>query len=66
MEVVGKIPTRGHHDLGAALLAGAKSTSTGSEVLDQVLRPLDPGLLGVHVHMDRVHLNVTAVPGAGN
>ncbi|HEY8664117.1 MAG TPA: hypothetical protein VIL68_10920 [Propionibacteriaceae bacterium] len=64
---MGKIPTRGHHDLGAAHHAGAKSTSTvGSEVLDQVLGPLDPGLLGVHVHMDRVHLNVTAVPRAGN
>jgi hypothetical protein len=36
------------------------------EVLDLVLGPLDLNLLGVVVHLDRVHLNITAVPGAGN
>jgi hypothetical protein len=46
---------------------GAKSTSVvGCEVLDLVLGPLDLNLLGLNVHLDRVHLNITAVPGAGN
>lgn len=38
----------------------------GCEVLDLVLGPLDLDLLGLVVHLDRVHLNITAVPGAGN
>jgi hypothetical protein len=48
--------------------SGAKSTSgvVGCEVLDLVLGPLDLNLLGLNVHLDRVHLNITAVPGAGN
>ena len=37
----------------------------GCEVLDLVLGPLDLNLLGLNVHLDRVHLNITAVPGAG-
>jgi hypothetical protein len=35
-------------------------------VLDLVLGPLDLNLLGLVAHLDRVHLNITAVPGAGN
>jgi len=38
----------------------------GCQVLDLVLAPLDLNLLGLVVHLDRVHLNITAVPGAGN
>jgi hypothetical protein len=38
----------------------------GCQVLDLVLAPLDLDLLGLTVHLDRVHLNITAVPGAGN
>ena len=38
----------------------------GCEVLDLVLGPLDLNLLGLVVHLDRVHLNITAVPGPGN
>ena len=38
----------------------------GCEVLDLVLGPLDLNLLGLNVHLDRVHLNITAVPGAGD
>ena len=37
----------------------------GCEVLDLVLGPLDLNLLGLTIHLDRVHLNITAVPGAG-
>lgn len=38
----------------------------GCQVLDLNLAPLDLDLLGLVVHLDRVHLNITAVPGAGN
>jgi hypothetical protein len=45
---------------------GSKTTSVvGCEILDLVLGPLDLNLLGLNVHLDRVHLNITAVPGAG-
>lgn len=40
--------------------------AVGCEVLDLVLGPLDLDLLGLVVHLDRVHLNITAVPGPGN
>lgn len=40
--------------------------AVGCEVLDLVLGPLDVDLLGLVVHLDRVHLNITAVPGPGN
>ena len=40
---------------------------TGScQILDLTLGPLDLNLLGLVVHLDRVHLNITAVPGPGN
>jgi hypothetical protein len=38
----------------------------GCQVLDLNLAPLDLNLLGLVVHLDRVHLNITAIPGAGN
>ena len=41
--------------------------STGScEILDLVLGPLDLNLLGLVVHLDQVHLNITAEQGPGN
>ena len=41
--------------------------STGScEILDLVLGPLDLNLLGLVVHLDTVHLNITAQSGPGN
>ena len=53
---------------GLPAVPGAKDTSAviGCEVLDLVLGPLDLNLLGLNVHLDKVHLNITAVPGAGN
>jgi hypothetical protein len=45
--------------------AVAQATA-GCQVLDLNLAPLDLNLLGLVVHLDRVHLNITAVPGAGN
>jgi hypothetical protein len=41
--------------------------ATGScEILDLVLGPLDLNLLGLVVHLDTVHLNITAQSGPGN
>ena len=34
-------------------------------ILDLVLGPLDLNLLGLMIHLDRVHLTITAVPGGG-
>lgn len=41
-------------------------SAASCEILDLVLGPLDLNLLGLQVHLDTVHLNITAVPGAGN
>ncbi len=38
----------------------------GCQVLDLVLGPLNLNLLGLVVSLNQVHLNITAVPGAGN
>jgi hypothetical protein len=47
--------------------SGTKSTSVLScDVLHLVLGPLDLDLLGLVVHLDKVVLDITAVPGAGN
>jgi hypothetical protein len=41
--------------------------SSGScQILDLVLGPLDLDLLGLQVHLDQVHLNITAQSGPGN
>ena len=46
--------------------SATKSPSVvGCEVLNLVLGPLDLDLLGLVVHLDKVVLNITAVPGAG-
>jgi hypothetical protein len=36
------------------------------QILDLTLGPLDLNLLGLVVHLDRVHLNITAQQGPGN
>lgn len=42
-------------------------SGTGTcQILDLVLGPLNLNLLGLVVHLDTVHLNITAVPGPGN
>jgi hypothetical protein len=38
----------------------------GCQILDLTLGPLDLNLLGLMVHLDTVHLNITAQPGPGN
>ncbi|MGW5360676.1 hypothetical protein [Actinopolymorpha pittospori] len=43
------------------------AASNGScQILDLVLGPLDLDLLGLTVHLDTVHLNITAEQGPGN
>jgi hypothetical protein len=39
---------------------------TSCEILDLVLGPLDLNLLGLEIHLDTVHLNITAQQGPGN
>jgi hypothetical protein len=42
-------------------------TASGScQILDLTLGPLDLDLLGLQVHLDTVHLNITAQQGSGN
>ena len=36
------------------------------DILNLVLGPLDLNLLGLHVTLNRVHLHIEAIPGAGN
>jgi hypothetical protein len=45
------------------LLAGADGSC---QILDLTLGPLDLDLLGLVVHLDQVHLNITAQSGPGN
>jgi hypothetical protein len=53
-----------------ATTGGAKANATNQvlacNVLDLVLGPLNLNLLGLVVTLNQAHLNITAVPGAGN
>ena len=40
--------------------------ASSCSVLHLVLGPLDLNLLGLAVHLNRVVLDITAIPGAGN
>jgi hypothetical protein len=52
---------------GAATRSGAvAAAATGCEILHLELGPLDLDLLGLVIHLDRIVLDITAVPGAGN
>jgi hypothetical protein len=44
----------------------AAAQATSCQVLDLVINPINLNLLGLVVHTDTIHLNITAVPGAGN
>ncbi|MEJ3750565.1 hypothetical protein WEI85_45825 [Actinomycetes bacterium KLBMP 9797] len=46
--------------------APAASVQATCQILDLVLGPLDLDLLGLVVHLDQVHLNITAESGPGN
>ncbi|WP_284743846.1 hypothetical protein [Amycolatopsis sp. RTGN1] len=49
-----------------AVTVPAAAAVASCEILDLVLGPLDLDLLGLVVHLDRVHLNITAESGPGN
>jgi hypothetical protein len=49
-----------------ALPVNLQQSSGSCEILDLVLGPLDLNLLGLQVHLDQVHLNITAQQGPGN
>ncbi len=50
----------------ASNAAAQRAAAVNCQVLNLVLGPLNLNLLGLVVHLDTVHLNITAVPGAGN
>lgn len=49
-----------------ALPVNLEQTTASCQILDLVLGPLNLDLLRLQVALDTVHLNITAVPGAGN
>jgi hypothetical protein len=44
----------------------SSATQASCQILHLELGPLDLNLLGLQVHLDRIVLDITAVPGAGN
>ena len=48
------------------LPVGGAAAAGSCQILDLTLGPLDLNLLGLVVHLDRVHLNITAQSGPGN
>jgi hypothetical protein len=61
-----KIPARTVRiPVSIATPTGARAAAT-CQILDLVLAPIDLNLLGLKVHLDRVHLNITAESGPGN
>src|SRR4051812_38591733 len=64
-----KIPLQAATRTTAAARAGnanALAPQATCGILDLTLGPLDLDLLGLVVHLDRVHLNITAESGPGN
>jgi hypothetical protein len=45
-------------------VAGLEAQAT-CEILDLVIGPIDLNLLGLHLHVDRIHINLTATQGGG-
>ena len=45
---------------------GASAAQAACDILHLTLGPLDLNLLGLRVQLNEVHLDITAVPGAGN
>ena len=64
-----KIPLRATPGGTGARAGGANAIrpqQASCQILDLVLGPLDLDLLGLVVHLDTVHLNITAESGPGN
>lgn len=52
--------------ISSATSAAVPAAAATCTILHLVLGPLDLNLLGLHVHLNRVVLDITAVSGAGN
>ena len=66
-KVGGKHFTKRNVKLPVAQSTGAAAAqATSCQVLDLVINPINLNLLGLVVHTDTIHLNITAVPGPGN
>jgi hypothetical protein len=50
----------------APATAAIQQLTSGCEVLDLELGPLDLDLLGLTIHLDRINLEIVAQPGSGN
>jgi hypothetical protein len=59
-------PAMGSAASGTASGASLATSAASCQILNLVLGPLDLNLLGLKVHLNKVVLNITAVPGAGN
>jgi hypothetical protein len=46
-------------------LVGAQAQQATCEILDLIIRPIDLNLLGLHLHIDTIHVNLTATQGGG-
>jgi hypothetical protein len=44
----------------------ASAAQASCQILDLVINPITLNLLGLVIHTDTIHLNITAIPGAGN
>jgi hypothetical protein len=66
-KIGGRHFTKRHVRMPVAQGTGAAAAQvTSCQVLDLVINPITLNLLGLVVHTDTIHLNITAVPGAGN
>src|SRR4051812_12072399 len=65
--LAGKKVTKHNVRMPVAQNTGSASAAQAScQILDLVINPITLNLLGLVVHTDTIHLNITAVPGAGN
>jgi len=64
-ELVGKATRTVSIPVQSASTDGARG-GAGCDILNLVLGPLDLNLLGLEIHLNRVVLDIVAVPGAGN
>ena len=65
-KLTGQGPAQSVTQNDVAMPVNLAQTTASCQILDLVLGPLNLDLLGLQVSLDTVHLNVTAVPGAGN
>jgi len=61
-----RLPVKSTTPPSNAPAAQRLAATTNCQILNLVLGPVNLNLLGLVVHLNTVHLNITAVPGAGN